>query len=59
LAVVVSVAFCFTMSYVIAKVIDLTIGLRVAPDIEFDGLDLHVHAETAYASRSTGGHHNN
>ena len=57
LAVMVAVAFCFTMSYVIAKVIDLTIGLRVAPEIEFEGLDLRVHAETAYSSASVGGHH--
>jgi Amt family ammonium transporter len=57
LAVVVSIVFCFGMSYVIAKVVDLTMGLRVAPDIEFEGLDLRVHAETAYSSSSTSGHH--
>ena len=57
LAVVVSVAFCFGMSFIIAKVIDLTMGLRVAPDMEFEGLDLRQHAETAYSSGSTAGHH--
>jgi Amt family ammonium transporter len=57
LAVVVSVVFCFVMSYIIAKVIDLTMGLRVSPDVEFDGLDLHQHAETAYSSGSTAGRH--
>jgi len=57
--VIVSVAFCFGMSYGIAKVIDLSMGLRVAPDIEFEGLDLRVHAETAYSSSSTGGHSGN
>ena len=56
LAVVVSVCFCFGMSYAIAKVIDLTMGLRVAPDVEFEGLDLRVHAETAYSTGSTTGH---
>jgi ammonium transporter, Amt family len=49
LATVVAVAFCFGMSYGIAKVIDSTMGLRVSPEIEFDGLDLPVHAETAYS----------
>ncbi|HEX4128202.1 MAG TPA: ammonium transporter [Acidimicrobiales bacterium] len=49
LATVVAVAFCFGMSYVIAKVVDATMGLRVSPETEFDGLDLAVHAETAYS----------
>ena len=47
------------MSFLIAKAVDLTMGLRVAPDIEFEGLDLRMHAETAYSSGSTGGHHGN
>jgi hypothetical protein len=34
-------------------------GLRVAPDIEFEGLDLRVHSETAYSSGSTPGHQGN
>ena len=59
LAVLVSVGFCFGMSYLIAKAIDVTMGLRVTPDIEFEGLDLRVHAETAYSSGSTSGHHGN
>jgi ammonium transporter, Amt family len=59
LAIVVSVGFCFGMSYLIAKAIDLTMGLRVAPDIEFEGLDLRVHSETAYSSGSTPGHQGN
>ena len=57
LAVVVSVGFCFGMSYVIAKVVDATIGLRVDPETEFEGLDLRLHAETAYSAGTTGGHH--
>jgi Amt family ammonium transporter len=57
LAVIVSVAFCFGMSFIIAKVIDVTLGLRVAPEVEYDGLDLRVHAETAYSSSATAGLH--
>jgi Amt family ammonium transporter len=56
LAVVVSIGFCFGMSYLIAKVIDVTMGLRVPAEVEFEGLDLRVHAETAYSSGSTSGH---
>jgi Amt family ammonium transporter len=59
LAVVVSVTFCFGMSFIIAKVIDVTMGLRVAAEMEFEGLDLRQHAETAYSSGSTAGHHEN
>jgi Amt family ammonium transporter len=57
LALVVAVGFCFCMSYAIAKVIDVTIGLRVTPEIEFEGLDLRVHAETAYSSVNASVHH--
>jgi Amt family ammonium transporter len=41
-------AFAFVGSYVIAKVIDLTIGLRVDEETEEIGLDQALHAETAY-----------
>jgi Amt family ammonium transporter len=34
---------------VLAKVIDLVIGLRVSEDDEMSGLDLSQHSETAYA----------
>jgi ammonium transporter, Amt family len=55
LAVVVSVAFCFGVTHLIAKVVDRTMGLRVTAEQEFEGLDLSQHAETAYSSGS-GGH---
>ena len=55
LAVLVSIVFCFGVTYVIAKVVDRTIGLRVSPEQEFRGLDLSLHAETAYSTAS-GGH---
>jgi Amt family ammonium transporter len=47
--VLVTVAFSFTLSYIILKVIDATMGLRVSPEAEETGLDLADHAETAYA----------
>lgn len=41
-------AFAFVASYVIAKAIQMTIGLRVDEETEQIGLDQALHAETAY-----------
>ena len=38
------------MTFIIAKAIDLTIGLRVDEEAEDTGLDLSQHAETAYSA---------
>ena len=43
-------AFALVGSVIIAKVIDLTIGLRVDEETENIGLDQSLHAETAYIS---------
>ena len=43
------------VSFIIAKVIDLTIGLRVPEEDELRGLDLTQHAETAYNFGDAGG----
>lgn len=40
--------FSFGVSFVIAKVLDLTIGLRVPADAETEGIDTRIHAESAY-----------
>jgi Amt family ammonium transporter len=48
-ASVVTLAYSFVASLVIAKVIDLVIGLRVDDENEVVGLDLSQHAEVAYA----------
>jgi Amt family ammonium transporter len=47
-AVGVTVVFASVMTFFIIKVIDLALGLRVAPDAEEAGLDIAVHGETAY-----------
>ncbi len=49
LAVGATLAWSFVISLVLAKVIDATMGLRVPPDDEAQGLDLTQHAETGYA----------
>ena len=47
-AAVVVFAFSFVATYVIAKVIDATMGLRVTAEDELVGLDQSQHAESAY-----------
>ncbi len=41
--------FAFVATYIIAKALDMTIGLRVDEDAERIGLDRSEHAETAYS----------
>jgi len=48
LASVATFAFSFIVTYVVAKVLDATIGIRVTPENELIGLDQSQHAETAY-----------
>jgi ammonium transporter, Amt family len=50
-AVGVTIIYAFTATLVIAKVIDMTIGLRVTEKEEDVGLDMSQHAETAYSLR--------
>ncbi len=49
-AVVATVAFAGIGTFLIIKVIDLVLGLRVPEDAEELGLDLAVHGEVAYQS---------
>jgi Amt family ammonium transporter len=48
LAVLVTILWSALFSYVILKVIDKTIGLRVSADQEIQGLDIALHEETGY-----------
>jgi ammonium transporter, Amt family len=41
-------AFDFVVTFIIAKIIDVTMGLRVTRDVELEGLDINLHAESAY-----------
>ena len=49
LAAVVVAVFSFSVTWLIAKALDMTIGLRVSAEDEFTGLDLTQHSESAYA----------
>ena len=47
-AVVAVVAYSFIVTYILAQILDKTVGLRVSEEDEVSGLDLSQHAETAY-----------
>ena len=47
--VIVVIAFAVTLTYVMAKVLDLTLGLRVSANAEEVGLDISEHGERAYS----------
>ena len=52
LAVAAVVAYSFIVSYILALLIEKTVGFRVSEEDEVAGLDLSQHAETAYESAS-------
>lgn len=54
LAVSVAVSYAALMTFLLATVLKVTVGLRVAPDAEEVGLDLTQHGETAYNSMEAG-----
>jgi Amt family ammonium transporter len=44
----VTIAYCAIVTFVILKVIDVAIGLRVDPEQEVEGLDINLHGETVH-----------
>ncbi len=48
IAVVSTVLYAFIVSYILAKLVDATIGLRVDAQEEYVGLDISQHEEVAY-----------
>ncbi len=44
-----SVIYAFVMTFVLAKIVDATLGLRVSEEEEYVGLDISQHGEKAYA----------
>ena len=47
-AVAIAVGWCAVASFVLYKLVDMLVGLRVAPETEREGLDLAEHGERAY-----------
>ncbi|MDR2623953.1 MAG: ammonium transporter [Methanobrevibacter sp.] len=48
IATIATIIYAFTVTFIVAKVIDLVVGLRVKESVEVEGLDTHVHEETGY-----------
>ena len=47
-AIAVTIAFAFGITWLLAKLVDVTVGLRVTPEEEIVGLDISQHGERAY-----------
>ncbi len=49
-AVAVTLVYCFVVAFILLKVVDAIVGLRVDEEDEVAGLDLSQHGETAYTT---------
>jgi len=49
-AVCVTVVWSGVVSFILYKIVDVIVGLRVSPEVEQQGLDLNSHGESAYHS---------
>jgi Amt family ammonium transporter len=47
-AVVVTIVYCAVVSFIILKILDWTMGLRVSQEGEVRGLDINEHGEEGY-----------
>ncbi len=54
ICVLAAVIYSFVATYIIAFVMDKTIGLRISQEQEYQGMDLSLHSETAYETASGG-----
>ncbi|HYA60796.1 MAG TPA: ammonia channel protein, partial [Candidatus Acidoferrum sp.] len=48
IAVAATFAYSFIVTLILAKIVDVAVGLRVSPSEETQGLDLSLHEEEAY-----------
>ncbi len=49
IGVIATIVWCAVFSFIILKLLDMTIGLRVGTDEETEGLDLVLHNERGYS----------
>ena len=47
-AVVITIVWCGVVSYILFKIVDMLMGLRIEEDLERQGLDQTTHGESAY-----------
>ncbi len=50
IATVTTLVYCSVVAFILLKIVDVTIGLRVDEDDEYAGLDLSQHGENAYTA---------
>jgi Amt family ammonium transporter len=50
MAIIVTIAWSAIFSFLILKILEKSIGLRVSADEEMQGLDIVLHEETGYHS---------
>jgi len=43
-----TIVWCAVVTYIILKIVDVIVGLRVSDEIEVEGLDLNLHGETVH-----------
>ncbi|MDG4829535.1 ammonium transporter [Solwaraspora sp. WMMD1047] len=55
IAVVAVAAYSFVVAWILGFALDKTIGFRVKPEVEVEGIDTAEHAESAYEFTTTGG----
>lgn len=53
-ATVAGCAYAMGVTYVIVRVLDATMGLRVSDEVEMEGLDGHLHGEKGYSEEGAG-----
>ena len=54
-AVALTYVFAGVGTFVILKIVDAVVGLRLKPEVEFNGMDISDHGEEAYSEESGGG----
>jgi Amt family ammonium transporter len=47
-AVAIAIVWCGVVSFILYRIVDMVVGLRVTPDVEREGLDIAEHGERAY-----------
>jgi Amt family ammonium transporter len=40
--------YCGVVTFILLKIIDMIVGLRVSPEVEVEGLDINLHGETVH-----------
>jgi Amt family ammonium transporter len=47
--IAITFVWCAIGTFIILKVVDMVIGLRVSPEVEVEGLDINLHGETVHS----------